>query len=308
MRIAIVGDLHIAPIPGNRIDDYFNVALDKISQIAEKNDKIIFLGDMFSRPKVDKHFENTLIDFLWQWKTQDKEFLTIVGNHDVQSELETELSNSSLGTLAASRAMEIILPGIKKTFIDGDCTYSFNTVPVRFRDVKPFLEKQHYNKDDILLIHHEYETGTHRLTYDDLKGLGCGMVFFGHDHCPLPEGRIMYPELTVYRSGSLMRNIAIDYNYHRQIYYYVLENNKVTCEAIKQQPAEDIFTIESYTRQNYYKKQFVEGIDTLIDKYKNNVSNQNKFSMKSILEEINTPEKSIDYIDMKYKSRGEVLT
>lgn len=308
MKIAIVGDLHIAPVPSNRIDDYFNVALDKINQIAIENDVVIFLGDIFSRPKVDKHFENTLIDYLWQCKTDyETKFYTIIGNHDVQSELETELHNSSLGTLAAARAMDIIIPGVRTTFIDGQFTYNFNTVPVKFRDVKSFLDKQKYDSNDILLIHHEYETGTNRLTYDDLKGLGCRMVFFGHDHCPLPEGRILYPELTVYRSGSLMRNIAQDYNFTRQVYYYVLENGKVSCKAIKQQDAKDIFTIESYTRQNYYKKQFTESIDELIEKYTNNVSKQDKFSIKTILEELNAPENVVDYIKKKYESIGEMF-
>ena len=35
MKIGIVGDLHIAPVPEKRIDDYFNTGLYKVEEIAK---------------------------------------------------------------------------------------------------------------------------------------------------------------------------------------------------------------------------------------------------------------------------------
>lgn len=307
-EIGIVGDLHIAPIPKNRIDDYFDVALNKIEQIAQKCRFIIFLGDIFSKPKVDDLFVNRLILHLrYLTKTYECFFYTIIGNHDVQSELEDKLYESSLGTLVAADVVKVITPD-KPLTIHGLKTYNFNTIPVNYKKAKEYIKDKNYkvpNCVNILLVHHEYETGTNNLTYNDIKDLGCDMVFFGHDHCPLPEGRIIYPELTVYRSGSLMRNIAQDYNFTRQIYYYTIENGVVGCQAIQHRPGNEVFTVESFTREQYHKKQFVESIDTLIEKYKNNITTQDKFSMESILRGLNAPDSVIAYIKSKYESHGE---
>ena len=306
--IAIVGDVHIAPIPKNRIDDYFNVALDKIEQIAKKNNFVIFLGDIFSKPKIDESFVNPLIDHLrYCMEKYETRFYTIIGNHDVQSELESELGKSSLGTLQVARVMDIITPD-KPLQISADKSYIFNTIPVKYESAMEYIKDKNYkvpNCVNILLVHHEYETGTNKLTYGDIKDLGCDMVFFGHDHCPLPEGRIIYPNMTVYRSGSLMRNIAQDYNFTRQVYYYTINNGVVGCQAIEHRPANEVFTIESFTREQYQKKKFVESIDTLIDKYKNNITTQDKFSMESILRGLKAPDSVIAYIKSKYESHGE---
>ena len=301
-KIAIVGDPHIAPIPGGRIDDYFEVGLNKIQQIAQQCEHIVFLGDMFSCPKIDEKYVNRLIShLLYLQHVNGNKFYSIIGNHDVVSELESKLSISSLGTLQASGCVQIILPD-KPIDIAG---YTFNTVPVRYRDVKSFLQSKTYTSKDILLIHHEYETGTNKLTYEDLKNLGCKHIFFGHDHCPLPEGRIIYPEFTVYRSGSLMRNLATPYNFTRQIYYYILDGSNISCGAIQQQPAQLVFTQKALTRENYNKKKFVESVDSIIDKYKSTMSKQHKCSMKSALLELNTPDRCLARIEKKYQKFGE---
>lgn len=306
--LAIVGDLHIAPIPKNRIDDYFDVALDKIEQIAKKNKYIIFLGDIFSKPKIDDLFVNRLILHLrYLMKTYECKFYTIVGNHDVQSELEDKLYESSLGTLVAADVVNVILPDCPLVVNSGK-SYVLNTIPVNYKRAKEYIVGKNFHTQNcvnILLVHHEYETGTNNFTYNDIKDLGCEMVFFGHDHCPLPEGRIIYPELTVYRSGSLMRNIAQDYNFTRQIYYYTINNGVVGCEAIQHKPANEVFTVESFTREQYHKKQFIESIDNLIDKYKNNITVQDKFSMESILRDLKAPDSVIAYIKSKYEAHGE---
>ena len=301
-KIAIVGDPHIAPIPGGRIDDYFHVGLDKITQIANTCEHVVFLGDMFSCPKIDEKYVNALISHLLYLMTSNgNKFYSIIGNHDVANELEVKLPNSSLGTLAASGCIRIIYPEFPVEIGQ----YNFNTVPVRFRDVKQFLQDKHYTDKDVLLIHHEYETGTNRIVYEDIKNLGCKHIFFGHDHCPLPNGRIIYPECTVYRSGSLMRNLATEYNFTRQIYYYIIDGENISCGAVEQQQAQTVFTQKALTRENYNKKKFVESVDNIIDKYKSTMSKQNKCSIKSALLELNTPERAIYRIKQKYEKFGE---
>ena len=317
MKIAIVGDVHYAPVPENRIDDYINTCLNKIEQVARECNHVIFLGDIFSTPKVDEKYLNPLMNKLATLKYDlGVNFYTIIGNHDVYNELESRINESSLGSLESARLINIIYPDKPITLKDEiGQNLRFNTVPVRFRDAIQYVQNKRYEQNDILLIHHEYETGTNRFTYDDLRNLGCRHVFFGHDHCPLPEGRIIYPELTVYRCGSLMRNIAQDYNFVRQIYYFIIDTTSdrwIYCKNIEQQPANIIFKEEKYIRQDYNRKQFSEAMNNYIEKYKqkiidhqNGKQSKNKLLMSEVLSNLKTPDYDIDLIKKKYEIIGE---
>lgn len=304
MKIGIVGDLHIAPVPSNRIDDYFQTGLNKIEEISQVCHKIIFLGDIFTNAKVEEIYTNTLMEHLFYCKSKyNVDFYTIIGNHDVVHEDENNLNNSSLGILKTSRIMNIITPD--NPMLIGD--YNFNTIPVNFKKAKEYLINKVYTKNDILLVHHEYETGTNCFTYDDFKNLNCHSIYLGHDHKPFDQGRIIYPEFTIYRSGSIMRNRAEDYNFTRCVYYYILENNNVSCQAIKYESADKVFRVEAITKQNYKKEKFIEALDKVIDKYKSNISTQSRFSIKTILEEMNAPEKVIEGVRKKYEKLGETF-
>lgn len=308
MKIGIIGDLHIAPAPANRLDDYFQTGLNKIEEIAKVVDYAIFLGDIFTNSKVDDYYKNILISHLFYCKSKyNCQFATIIGNHDVSHEEEINLPNSSLGTLAACGAMTIILPHKPLEIMDGGMEYRFHTIPVKYKNAVEYIKDKKYNYNDILLIHHEYETGTNCFSYNDFKDLGCKMIFLGHDHKPFDEGRIIYPEFTIYRSGSIMRNRADDYNLNRYLYYYILENNQISCQPISMLDAKKVFAVESYERLQYQKRKFSESIDTIIDKYKNNINVQDKFSIKKILKELKIPDSNINYIKDKYKQIQEVF-
>ena len=311
MKIGIIGDLHIAPVPDKRIDDYFQTGLDKIEQISKYCDVVIFLGDIFTSARVEEKYVYDLISHLYFCKNNyNVKFYTIVGNHDVVHEDENNLKDSSLGILQVSGAIDIILD---KPLLIGD--YSFSTIPVNFRKAKEILpyKKVNSNLTEVLLVHHEYETGTNCFTYDDFKNLGYKMIFLGHDHKPFEQGRIIYPEFTVYRSGSIMRNRAEDYNFTRVLYYPVIDtelkgtDKEVHCEVLNYKPANDVFKVEAITRQNYKKEKFVEAVDQVIDKYKANISTQSRFSVKTILEELGAPERVIDGVRKKYEKFSETF-
>lgn len=313
MKIGIVGDLHIAPVPEKRIDDYFQTGLNKIEQIAQNCDVVIFLGDIFTSYKVSENYVYQLIEHLYKCSSLYKTyFYTIIGNHDVLSEDESNLSNSSLGVLSICKAINVITPDNPLKLTDGDQNFIFNTIPVKFKAAKKYLQSHSFYTDEAistLLVHHEYGSiGDANFNYEDFRNLGCKMIFLGHDHKPFPEGRIIYPEFTIYRSGSIMRNRADEYNFDRCLYYYVIEKGVVRCEVVNCAPAQDVFKVEALTRQNYKKDKFVQALDSIIDRYKNNSSCNNRFSVKSILQELNAPEYVIQGIKSKYDKIGEVFS
>lgn len=321
MKIGIVGDLHIAPPPEKRIDDYFQVGLNKIEEIAKNCDIAIFLGDIFTNAKVDEKYVNKLIRHLDFCKNMYKcNFKTIIGNHDVSHEEESNLDDSSLGTLYSANVMGIITPENPYKLQDETVNYRFNTIPVKFKNAKEYIQTIRYSNEvqfkvgedlkpciDILLVHHEYETGTNCFSYNDFKDLGCKLIFLGHDHKPFDAGRIIYPEFTVYRSGSIMRNRADDYNLTRQLYYYILENGEVSCQAVTTSPSESVFKVEAINKIELQERKYTEAIDNIIQKYENNISSQDKFSIKSIMNELNAKPEIIDYIKKQYDKIGEVF-
>ena len=305
MKIGIVGDLHIAPVPSSRIDDYFEAGLYKIEQISQNCDAVIFLGDIFTHSKVEEHYINQLIRHLNYCKiTYNVQFHTIIGNHDVANEREDNLDNSSLGVLYNAGVINVIQPQ-DALHLD---RYHFHTVPVNYKQAKQYLQQTTYEgNNNILLLHHEYETGINCFTYNDFLSKNCNMIFLGHDHKPLEGGRIVYPDMTVYRSGSIMRNRGDDYNFTRTLYYYVLHNGNVSCKAVDFKPAQDVFKLEVLTKQNYNKQKFVESLNEVIDKYRNNISTQSRFSIKNILIELQASEDIIQNIRNRYEKLGEVF-
>ena len=60
MKIAIVGDPHISTGFRARVDEYLRTVLNKIEQIAEENDKVIFLGDVFDASSMSTYVFNTV--------------------------------------------------------------------------------------------------------------------------------------------------------------------------------------------------------------------------------------------------------
>jgi DNA repair exonuclease SbcCD nuclease subunit len=305
MKIGIVGDLHIAPQPSSRIDDYFQNGLNKIEEISQTCDCVIFLGDIFTHSKVEERYINQLMRHLNYCKnTYTTQFYTIIGNHDVANEREDNLDNSSLGVLYNAGVLNIIQPG-DSVSIDN---YQFHTIPVNYVQAKQYLKDTQYTgNNNILLLHHEYETGTNCFCYNDLINKNCQMIFLGHDHKPMEGGRIVYPDMTVYRSGSIMRNRGDDYNFTRTLYYYILENGVVSCKAINFKPAQEVFKVEVLTKQNYNKQKFVQSLNEVIDKYRNNISTQSRFSIKNILCELGADTDIVDKIRKRYEKLGEVF-
>ena len=128
----------------------------------------------------------------------------------------------------------------------------------------------------------------------------------GHHHKPVEGLQKNYNNLTVYRCGSLGRNKAEDFNFTRDIYYFTIEGKEVKfhiVENIKQ--ATEVFKPEALSKVNLKKKEFIRSINDIIQKYTNNISTENKFSIKTILTELNTPIKTMSYIESIYNKISE---
>lgn len=304
-KFGIVGDVHIDTKISSRKDDYFQTCLDKISEVASNCENIIFLGDLFNRPTIPNEYFSQLYNHLNYLKLKGNKFYSIIGNHDIYNELEESLNKTTLGLCQLTNLIEVI----DATHPVNIAGYNFYTSYVNLEKAKEHLKALRLNENDVLLLHLYYEDKYEGLCYDDLKNIGSSYIFLGHEHTPFPDLRRCYNEYTIYRCGSLLRCSANTNNLSRDIFYYVFDNiSDIHCAKIEcMRPSKDVFTEKACTRENLNRSKFLKNINEVIDKYTNNISTQSKFSIKNILESLNTPNKCLEYINEKYVKIGEAL-
>ena len=310
-EIAIVGDLHLSPKVSSRTDDYFESCLEKITEIASTCRNIIFLGDTFDSPTIPPNYFIELYRHLnYLISIKGNEFYAIMGNHDLYNEREESLDRTTLGLCNETNLIQVKKPNNPVTI----GSYNFYTSYVYFNKCKQHLleisKPECYLDNDILLLHQYYEDLYECLHYDDLCDTGFKHIFFGHEHKPMAGFRIQTPTFTAYRCGSCGRNRADAFNLNRDINYFILDPQydiKVgKLECVK--PAENVFTEQAYNQDNLKKKQFINNINDVIGKYTNNINVQDKFSIKCILKELNTPDICLQYIKNKYEQINEVFS
>lgn len=309
-EIAIVGDLHLSPKVSSRVDNYFEACLEKITEICTNCRNVIFLGDTFDSPTMPANYFIELYRHLNYLTTmKGNEFYAIMGNHDLYNEREESLDRTTLGLCNETNIIQVIKPDNPVNI----GSYTFHTSYVNFNKCKQHLQQiakpEFYTDTDILLLHQYYEDLYDCLTYKDLCDTGFKHIFLGHEHKPLDGFRVQTPEFTIYRCGSCGRNRADSFNLSRDIHYFILDPNldiKIgKLECVK--PSVDVFTEQAYNQDNLKKKQFINNINDVIGKYTNNINVQDKFSIKCILNELNTPEKCMQYIQNKYTQINEVF-
>ena len=302
-KIGIVGDVHIATSVSSRKDNYFETCMNKIKEVSENCKNVIFLGDIFNTPTIPNNYFIELYTTLNYLKTVNgNNFYSIVGNHDVYQEREESLNKTSLGLCDTLGIIKLILPD-KPVTIDN---FTFYSTYVNLKKAKEDLKEKKFNENDILLLHHYFEDRYEGFKYEELKELGCKKIFFGHEHLPFEGFRKEYNEFTAYRCGSLLRNNAGTANLKRDIFYYIINDEDIVqiakLDCMKK--AEDVFTEKAFTQENLQKKQFLTDINDVIQKYTNNISTKNCFSIKNILEELKANDKVIQYIEDKYTLVG----
>lgn len=304
--IGIVGDLHIDTTISSRKDDYFSTCLQKIEEVASNCTIVIFLGDIFNRSVIPNEYFYRLYTYLVHLnKTYDCDFYSIIGNHDIPNEDESNLLKTSLGLCDLTGVIKLITVDRPLKF----GKYTFHTSYVNLNKCKDHLKTLKLGENDILLLHQYFEDEHEGLSISDISDIGCNKVFLGHEHTPFYNYVKDFGQLKVYRCGSLLRNAANSSNLSRDIYYFKLYENNISIEQLKcAKPAIEVFTESAYNQENLHKKHFIKNINDVLEKYTNNIATQTKFSIKQTLVDLHTPENSLNYISKVYANIGEIFS
>ena len=244
MKIAIVGDPHISTGFRARVDDYLHAVLNKISEIADNNDRVIFLGDVFDTSAMPTFVFNETYRLLSKY--DNDKFHTILGNHDLFHRNLKALNRTTIGSLNLTQVLHV---HTEPFTIDG-----YNFVPVMTDDD---VEKIHVAEDNdtksVLLGHKYFEfylCPEESITQEDIERLKYKWVFLGHDHCPYSAMQI--GQSVLYRPGSLTRTTVDLYNKDRDIQYYQIdtETDTVCQKSIHYLPSDQVYLKGSFDKKD----------------------------------------------------------
>lgn len=287
MKIAIVGDPHISMGFRSRTDDYLHTVLNKITRIADANDVVIFLGDVFDASSMPTYVFNETYKALRPYQNK---LLTILGNHDLFHRNLKALNKTTIGSLNLVGALSIMTSPF---IIDG---YTF--VPVMTDTELDDIPEAKSDKE-VLLCHKYFEMALcpeESLTQQELEVLQYKYVFMGHDHQyyqPVAMG-----QCRLYRPGSLTRTTTDLYNKDREILYYVLDTQTGEIEKVvlDVEPSEKVFLPNSFVKKDDKKKDLTNtlSISKLLAKFdKQQLSN---LSLEETLRKLGGTEEQVAYI------------
>ena len=240
MKIAIVGDPHISTGFRARVDDYLRTVLKKIEYIAENNDAVIFLGDVFDTSAMPTYVFNATYSALSKYENK---LHTILGNHDMFHRNVKSIHRTTIGSLDLTKTIKVHI----KPFEIGGVTF----VPIMTDDEFEHIPVDDDN-DSVLLCHKYYEMlvcPEESFDESELQELNYKYVFMGHDHMPYEP--LDLGNTTLYRPGSLTRTTVDSYNEKRDIRYYQLETETmlVTPQLVPSLPSSDVYLKGSFDKK-----------------------------------------------------------
>jgi len=248
-KVVFLGDTHLTGInPSSRKEtreQYRQLLLDKlesVKQICLKQgaEFLIILGDVFNNNSgISNFFEADIWHKFLEFKQEGIDVYTIIGNHDMAFQNETEFKGTYL--------YKAFLAGILKhldELVLGDVTIKgidFNGDYLLAKDLKQF------NSYNICVAHAFYENekfggiGNGNLTYDKCKELGYNAYVLGHDHVPYAD--IDEPLFKVIRPGAMTRGTSKTCNLYRKVNVSVfdLDSHKWSLAEIPTKPGKDVF-------------------------------------------------------------------
>ena len=287
MKVAIVGDPHITEYIRERQDNYLQAVLRKLEYIAEKNDKVILLGDVFDKPTNSDYLFYRVYSLM---KRHEGKFITILGNHDIIHHNYEQLNKTTIGSLAKTGVVKIAMNDFELgglQFVVSLCKRDMKEVPVDETNTKILLGHNYFEMDE-----------TESFTKDELSELNYNLVFLGHDHKPYDDMYVGHSILV--RMGSLTRKDTQEYNETREIKYVRLDSKTGEYEYDYlpediAKPSSLVFYPDSFGRKKVQRVEInYAQISKLLEKFsKQGVGN---ISLDKVLRRIETPVKSINYI------------
>lgn len=287
MKIAIVGDPHITEYIRERQDNYLQTVLRKLEYIAENNDKVILLGDVFDKPTNSDYLFYRVYSLM---KRHEGKFITILGNHDIIHHNYEQLNKTTIGSLAKTGVIKIETSKFQlgnAEFVVSLCRRDMCSIPVDETNSK------------ILIGHNYFEIEkSESFTADELRKLNYNLVFLGHDHKPYEDMYLGHSILV--RMGSLTRKDTQSYNEDRDIKYIQLDDK--TMEYTYQylpdnivEPSSKVFYPDSFGKKTVERiKIDYTQISKLLEKFSK--QGAGNISLDNVLRQIGTPVNNINYI------------
>ena len=170
IKIAIVGDVHLVERNHScRKDNFLETAMGKLEWIAQNNDYVIILGDLFHNAANSTYLLWCIYTLFMKYKGK---FIGIYGNHDIFNRNMSCNNKTTAGFLKLTGAYNLMfreefeLGGLK--FYATDVEEDIKNIPVDNTHGKILLAHKYYNQPD---------KGYESFTPDDIRELGYNTVF-----------------------------------------------------------------------------------------------------------------------------------
>lgn len=309
IKIAVVVDPHLVERnPRCRKGNFLEDAIKKLEYLAENNDYVLILGDLFHICSNSTWFFNVVYTLFKKYKGK---FVAIPGNHDVFHRNLAALDKTTLGSLYYTDVLqlhtkEFELAGIH--FVPVLVNSDINDIPVDRDNNKILIGHKFYNQEF---------SPDESLFESDIRRLNYNTVFLGHDHKPYPEEFIGNSVLI--RMGSLTRIDTQVYNKDREIKYYQIVTDgsgSIDYEekVVPHKKIEEVYTEEAVALMNTYQQRhndkkndisFVHIGDVLAKLTKGSTGTN---SLDRTLRGLKTPEKCIEDIKWRHEINGVQYT
>ena len=222
-NILFIGDPHFnSRTPLSRLDDYADLTIKKLDSLLKQSiklsvTKIIFTGDFFDTVDQTMIYMNRLILKLNEFKDNNIEIYSIIGNHDFVGNNLQYFPRSPLHMLFQTGVIKQLdtLVTENKTLIQG---LHWTERETKLDEIKQ-LANDHQLNTNILVQHYAVDNtipneSINRSELDMFK-----IIVAGHDHKPYLEE--LNTKQLVLRPGSFIRRTKDVYNLDRDIYMYL---------------------------------------------------------------------------------------
>lgn len=293
-KVAFVGDVHLRlNAPRCRKDDPIEAVKKTLDFIIPHADKVVFLGDLFNSP----HTPIPVVLWLFEYimSHSDKEFYTIIGNHDISSYNEENLHKSVLSLFFAS--------GILKRLPMSMSSCVFQEVPLFHffhSGLFPVMVPERVN---VFVGHYYFESSldpNFSILTEHLPD-NLDFLVLGHEHQFLGEKNVNGTKVII--PGSIYLDTSHDNNLIRPVCFYLFdcEVRKGKFIEIPQPPVHEVFAEQVFMKTE--KPRVGTAALDFIALLKNYGTKQ-KRSIFSLLDDLESPLEVSSYLKSVFRKCG----